>query len=400
MDKAVLQCGLLGKKLGHSFSPRIHKELGDYEYSLFEKEEDEIEDFIKNGDFDGINVTIPYKRTVIPYLDEISDVAKRAGSVNTIVRRSDNSLYGDNTDVYGFMVMVRHADIDVAGAKVLILGSGGASGAVKTALEEMKATPVIISRSGENNYENLYLHKDAKVIVNTTPLGMYPGNGEAAVDLSDFPNCCGVLDLIYNPLRTKLILQAEKLGIRYSNGLYMLVSQAVRSAELFLGKYGEKVVFEDDKTDEIYSDLTKKLTNLVLIGMPGSGKSFMARKLSKENGMEIIDTDDEITVRYKRTPEEIINEDGEDSFRKLETEVLKDVTKKNGVIISTGGGVVTREENYDLLHQNGKIIWIKRDLSKLSTKGRPLSQRDGIEKLYNQREPLYRKFADCEMDNP
>lgn len=400
MDKAVLKCGLLGKKLGHSFSPMIHKKLGDYEYSLFEKEEDEIENFIKNGDFDGINVTIPYKRTVIPYLDEISDVAKKAGSVNTIVRRSDNSLYGDNTDVYGFMAMVRHADIDVAGAKVLILGSGGASGAVKTALEEMKATPVIISRSGENNYDNLYLHRDAKVIVNTTPLGMYPGNGEAAVDLSDFPNCCGVLDLIYNPLRTKLILQAEKLGIRYSNGLYMLVSQAVRSAELFLGKYGEKVVFEDDKTDEIYSELTKKLTNLVLIGMPGSGKSFMARKLSKENGMEIIDTDEEITVRYKRTPEEIINEDGENSFRKLETEVLKDVTKKNGVIISTGGGVVTREENYDLLHQNGKIIWIKRDLSKLSTKGRPLSQRDGIEKLYSQREPLYRKFADCEMDNP
>lgn len=400
MDKAVLKCGLLGKKLGHSFSPMIHKKLGDYEYSLFEKEEDEIENFIKNGDFDGINVTIPYKRTVIPYLDEISDVAKRAGSVNTIVRRSDNSLYGDNTDVYGFMAMVRHADIDVAGAKVLILGSGGASGAVKTALEEMKATPVIISRSGENNYDNLYFHRDAKVIVNTTPLGMYPGNGEAAVDLSDFPNCCGVLDLIYNPLRTKLLLQAEKLGIRYSNGLYMLVSQAVRSAELFLEKYGEKVVFEDDKTDEIYSELTKKLTNLVLVGMPGSGKSFMARKLSKENGMEIIDTDEEITVRYKRTPEEIINEDGENSFRKLETEVLKDVTKKNGVIISTGGGVVTREENYDLLHQNGKIIWIKRDLSKLSTKGRPLSQRDGIEKLYSQREPLYRKFADCEMDNP
>lgn len=240
-------CGLLGEKLGHSFSPQIHKQLGDYSYSLYEKSPEELEEFIKHGDWNGLNVTIPYKKTVVPFLDFLGERAQRTGSVNTIVRRSDGSLFGDNTDVYGFIKMVEHSRILVSNRKVLVLGSGGASTAVVAALSELKANPVVISRSGENNYSNLDRHKDAQIIVNTTPVGMYPKVGFSPIDLRLFADCCGVLDVIYNPAKTELLLQAESLGIPYENGLYMLVAQAKRSAELFGG-----VEIEDEKLEKIY----------------------------------------------------------------------------------------------------------------------------------------------------
>ena len=389
-----MQCGLLGHKLQHSFSPIIHGVLGDYAYSLFEKEENELEDFILNGNWTGLNVTIPYKKTVIPYLDILSDTAKSAGSVNTIVKRADGSMYGDNTDVYGFMELVKHSGINVAYKKALILGSGGASGAVYTALRDLGAIPVVISRSGENNYNNLNLHDDAEIIVNTTPLGMYPNNGEAAVDLKLFPACNGVFDLVYNPSKTALIIQAEELGIPYAGGLYMLVAQAKKSAEVFVD-----CKIPDGKIKMIYDALSFRRLNVSFIGMPGCGKTTIAKAFAKRINHPFFDSDEEIALRTGRTPADIISKDGESTFRDIESEVIADLGKVPGNVIATGGGVVLRAENYKALHQNGLIVWIKRNIDNLDTKDRPLSQSMGLDELYKEREPLYKKYSDIVIDN-
>jgi len=390
----MMKCGLLGRKLVHSFSPQIHGMLCDYEYELFEKEEDELKEFFKDSDWHGINVTIPYKRSVIPFLSEMSDMARRAGSVNTIIKREDGSFYGDNTDVYGFMMMVEKAGIDVKGKKALILGSGGASGAVMTALETMGAVPVIISRTGENNYSNLYLHEDARIIVNTTPVGMYPDTGKAALDLKVFPDCEGVIDIIYNPARTELLLQAEELGIPCVNGLYMLIAQAYKSAEMFAGHN-----IEESKIDVILDELTGSMQNIILVGMPGCGKSTMASKLGAKLGLIVKDADDEITKAVGRKPSQIITEDGEAAFRDIESEVIADLGKGSRMVIATGGGAVLRECNYRALHQNGIIVWLRRDTEKLPTGDRPLSAGHDLNAMYEKREPLYKKFADVIVDN-
>jgi len=389
----MLKCGLLGEKLGHSYSPQIHSRLGDYDYQLFEKDPNQVEDFLKNGDFHGLNVTIPYKKTVFPFMSEISDAARATGSINTIVRREDGSLYGDNTDVYGFAAMVRYADIDVSGTKALVLGSGGASAAVCFALEGMNCKPVVISRSGENNYHNLHLHQDAEIIVNTTPLGMYPGNGKSPVDLSQFPACKGVLDVVYNPSRTRLFLQAEELNIPCASGLYMLVAQAKRSSEQFMDR-----PIEDSLIGEIYDTLSMSMQNIILIGMPGCGKTTTAKKLRKVTGREVFDADKEFTAKFGRTPSDVIKQDGEPAFRDMEHEIIAELGKKSGVIIATGGGVVTREENYPSLHQNGLIVWLKRNIFSLPTNNRPLSQTTSLSDMYAKREPLYSAFADLVID--
>ncbi len=389
----MLHCGLLGKKLAHSYSPYIHKMLGSYQYELYEKEEHEIESFLKSGSWNGLNVTIPYKKAVLPYLDSLSAVAQKTGSVNTVIRNSNGELYGDNTDVYGFCEAIRHSGISVSHKKALILGSGGACAAVLAALEALDAIPVVISRSGENNYQNLERHKDAEIIVNTTPLGMYPNVGVSPVDLSVFPHCTGVLDLVYNPGRTALLLQAEALGIPFENGLYMLAAQAKRSSELFTG-----TAIPDAETERIYRNLKASTENIVLIGMPGVGKSTVAALLGARLGKPVLDSDKEITDRTGSTPAQIITCKGESEFRDIEYTVLAELGKRSGCVIATGGGAVLRKENYDALHQNGTIIWIRRDTSLLSGEGRPLSQKHSSTELFAQRKARYAEFADLTVD--
>lgn len=385
--------GLLGKSLKHSYSPRIHDMLGEYTYKLFEREEDEVEDFIKNESWRGLNVTIPYKKTVLPYLTKISDVAKEAGSVNTIFK-IDDQIYGENTDVYGFMEMVKKSGIDVCQKKTLVLGSGGASCAVVKGLKDLGAMPLIISRSGENNYENIKLHEDAQIIVNTTPLGMYPKVGVKPLDLSIFNKLDAVYDIIYNPARTELVLQAEKLGIPAFGGLYMLVAQAMKSAELFMGG-----TVSEEETDRIYKTLSNEMTNIILIGMPGCGKSSIARELGRILNREVVDSDEVIMQEAGRKPSDIIKESGEDEFRRIESEIIARIGMESGKIIATGGGAILREGNYDSLHQNGTIFWIRRDIEMLPTNDRPLSEGVDLNELFQKRKPFYEKFSDYSVSN-
>jgi len=390
-----LQCGLLGKKLGHSYSPAIHRLLSDYSYTLFEKDETELEGFLKSGSFDGLNVTIPYKKAVLPYCDEISDTVRTIGSVNTIVRRPDGTLYGDNTDADGFACMVQHSGIRVHGEKVLVLGSGGASVTVCHVLRQLGAGEVVvISRGGENHYGNLDRHSDAGVIVNTTPLGMYPNNGTAPLSLQQFPNCRGVLDVVYNPERTALCLEAERLQIPFCSGLRMLVAQARRSAELFTGQ-----PIDGSRVDEICRILSSSMRNIVLIGMPGSGKSAVGEALSRLLNRPLIDADEAFTETAGMSPAEYLPKYGEPAFRDLECRVLAELGKRSGCILATGGGCILREENYDTLHQNGTIFWICRDISELSREGRPLSQGADLSAMYAVRQPRYARFADYKIDN-
>ncbi len=388
-----MKCGLLGRKLGHSYSPQIHAQLGSYSYSLFEKEPEELGDFLRHGDFTGINVTTPYKKEVIPYLDELSDTAKRIGAVNTIVRR-EGRLIGHNTDFFGFLTMVRRSGLEVSGKKALVLGSGGASNTAVAVLEELGAKVVIISRSGENNYSNLGIHADAALIVNTTPVGMYPNTDAAPLDVSTFPQLEGVLDVIYNPARTQLLMQAEKRGIITCNGLLMLVAQAKEASEWFTG-----TPIPDGIIDSIHSSLRRQMENVVLIGMPGCGKSTLGRALAEKLGRRFVDADGAIEERAGILIPEIFAAQGEDYFRQLETEVLSDLGRKSGLIIATGGGCVTREINYGHLHQNGTILWLQRSLETLPTDGRPLSQTNKLEDMYRIRKPMYARFADHTIDN-
>lgn len=389
-----MQCGLLGRKLGHSYSPQIHSHLASYEYALFEKEPEELEAFLKNGDFTGLNVTIPYKKDVIPYLDELSPTAKRLGAVNTIVRRSDGSLIGHNTDYFGFCSMVHRSGLTVAGKKVLVLGSGGASNTAVAVLEEMGAQVVVISRSGENNYDNLHRHADAAVIVNTTPVGMYPKTGVSPIRLEQFQKLEGVLDVVYNPARTQLLLDAESRGLIAMNGLWMLVAQAKESAEWFAG-----VQIPDDKIAKIHGLLRAQMENIILIGMPGCGKTTVGRALANMQGKRFVDADAVLEERVGRKITDIIPQDGEEAFRQMETDTLAELGKQSGLVIATGGGCVTRERNYPLLHQNGTILWLTRDLNKLPTHGRPLSQAGKLQQMYAFREPMYRRFADAVVSN-
>lgn len=279
-----MRCGLLGRVLGHSYSPMIHGMLGQYSYDLFPTEPEALDALLRGDAWDGLNVTIPYKKTVVPYCAELSETAEKLGSVNTLVRRADGTIYGANTDYDGFCYLVRQSGIPVAGRKALVLGSGGASVTVCAVLRDLGAASVtVISRSGPDNYENLDRHADAQIIANTTPLGMYPNTGSAAVDLRAFPRCEGVFDIVYNPARTALLLQAEQLGIPCAGGLSMLVAQAKRSAELFTG-----TEIADGRVAEIEKAIRMRLENVVLIGMPGCGKSSVARRLGERLGREVV----------------------------------------------------------------------------------------------------------------
>lgn len=388
-----MKCGLLGRKLGHSYSPQIHALLGNYSYQLFEKEPEEIGDFLKNGDFTGLNVTIPYKKEVIPFLDELSPAAARLGAVNTIVRR-DGKLIGHNTDYFGFRRLVQESGLQVAGKKVLVLGSGGASSTAVAVLQELGAKVTVISRSGENNYENLERHADAAVIANTTPVGMYPNTGKSALSLEGFPRLEGVLDAVYNPARTQILLDAEHRGLAAVNGLWMLVAQAKESAEWFTGEE-----IPDSRIAKIHHTLRLQMENIILIGMPGCGKTAVGQQLAQKLGKKFVDADESLEARVCRKITDIIPNDGEAAFRKMESETLAELGKQSGLVIATGGGCVTQPQNYPLLHQNGTIFWLKRELDKLPTDGRPLSQKGTLSQMYEARMPLYLRFADAAISN-
>lgn len=389
-----MKCGLLGRKLGHSYSPQIHKQLADYRYDLFEKEPEELEEFLRCGDFTGLNVTIPYKKDVIPYCAELSERARKLGAVNTIVRRPDGSLIGHNTDYFGFRSMIEKSGLSVVGKKALVLGSGGASLTVVAVLQELNAEVIVISRSGENNYENLERHKDAAVIVNATPVGMYPNTQNTPLSLDLFPRLEGVFDLVYNPANTAFLQEAQKRGLVTQNGLWMLVAQAKESAEWFTGH-----TIHDNIIPRIHKQLQLQMKNIVLIGMPGSGKSTVGKELAQRMGKEFVDADTEIEKAAEKPIPEIFAQSGEDVFRQIETKVLAELGKQSGLVIATGGGCVTRDENYPLLHCNGTIVSLDRALEKLPTDGRPLSQNGKLAQMYKIRKPLYDAFADLTVDN-
>ncbi len=388
-----MRFGLLGRKLGHSYSPMIFDLMGGYRYDLYEREPEGIESLLRRASFDGINVTIPYKKEVVQYLDEVDPLALRLGSVNTIVKRG-GKLTGHNSDYYGFESMVRRSRIDVTGKKVLVLGSGGASVTVKAVLEDLGAKVVIISRSGENHYGNLHRHGDAALIVNTTPVGMYPNNGKAPLDVGQFHHLEGVLDLIYNPARTQLLLDCEKYGIPGWNGLWMLVAQAKKSAEWFLDRE-----LPDSLISDIHRKLRDRMENIALVGMAGCGKSSIGRLLAKETGKKFIDADAQVEALAGKSIPEIFATEGEESFRTLESQVLAELGRQSGLVIATGGGCVTRERNYPLLHQNSRILWLKRCPTRLPTEGRPLSQKTSPAILYEERRPMYRAFSDAAIGN-
>ena len=388
--------GLIGEHLGHSFSAEIHARLGEAPYELKELPPDGVETFLREESFRGINVTIPYKQTVIPFLDGISETAKAIGAVNTIVRR-DGRLFGDNTDAAGMTLLLARIGAEVKGKKVLILGTGGTSRTAKYVAESLSAAEVIrVSRTAREDAvtydEAAERHRDARILINTTPCGMYPRGGECPVDLNDYPDLEAVADAVYNPLRTNLVLEARKRGIKAEGGLFMLTAQAVRAAELFRDR-----LYPAETAENIFRELLREKENMVLIGMPGSGKSTVSAALQAATGRPAADTDKLIEQKAGKTIPEIFRENGETVFRDLESEVIKEVSARGGQIIATGGGAVLRPENVRTLKQNGRLILLERPAEELiPTADRPLADtQEKMDRLRREREPIYRAAADC-----
>ena len=390
-----LSYGCIGEHLPHSFSKEIHGQIGGYAYELKELTPEELPAFMAARSFHGINVTIPYKQAVIPFLDEIDETARAIGAVNTVVNRN-GKLYGFNTDLDGLTRLIRRIGLDLSGKKVLIPGTGGTSRTAAFAAEQLGAREIRkISRTGRDGsltYEEaLRDHTDAEIILNTTPCGMYPEPDAQPLPLEPFHRLEGVADVIYNPLRTRLVLDARSRGIPAEGGLYMLVAQAVRASEHFLD-----TVYPDGLTDRIYEQILRQKENIVLIGMPGSGKSAVGRILAEKTGRSLADTDQLITEKAGKPIPDIFRENGEPAFRDLETEIIRALSKQGGQIISTGGGAVLRPENVTALRQNGRLFWLDRDPEALvPTEDRPLADTaEKMKQLYRVREPVYRAAAD------
>ena len=391
-----MEYGLIGAKLGHSHSPRIHRLLAGYDYQLKELSEEELPAFLEARDFKGLNVTIPYKQAVVPYCSALGEGAQRIGCVNTLVVRPDGSLFGDNTDYYGFCCTLRRAGIQVEGRKALVLGTGGTSLTASRALEDLGAREVLrVSRSGPIDYTNVYDHTDAQLIVNTTPVGMYPNNGARPVDLSRFPRLEGVADVIPNPAVTALGFQAKELGLPLADGMPMLVAQAKRACELFTNSS-----LPEGRLEEVLAQVRRDVTNLVLLGMPGCGKTRVGQLAAQALGREFYDSDQLIEAQAGKSIPEIFATEGEDAFRALECRVLAELGKKTGVVIATGGGWVKRPENLAHLRQNGFLCRLERPLAALSTDGRPLSASpEALARLLEEREPLYAAAAQATVPN-
>lgn len=387
--------GCIGKKLTHSFSREIHSRLADYKYDLIELSEVEVSTFLDKKDFEAVNVTIPYKQTVIPHLDSVSDIAQRIGAVNTIVNR-DGKLYGHNTDYYGMKALIERVGLSLKGKKVLILGTGGTSRTATVVAADMGASEIFaVSRRKSDGYidynEATTAHSDAQIIINTTPVGMYPDCESCPIDISAFDQLEGVIDVVYNPLATNLVLDAKAKGIKAEGGLYMLVMQAVFAVEKFLD-----IEIPKDIADRVFTEMLSTKENIVLTGMPGSGKSTIGQLINLD-GFDFIDTDAEIEKRCGCSIKELITTKGEQYFRDLETEVIRDVSAKSSCIISTGGGAILREENVRALKRNGKLFFMDAEPSRLcATEDRPLSDtEDKLARLYNERINIYRSTADA-----
>ncbi len=396
-----MKYGCIGERLGHSFSKEIHNRLFPYEYELKEIPKDQLSAFMTARDFCAINVTIPYKEAVIPFLDEISDIARQIGAVNTIVNRNAK-LYGDNTDYAGMRAMLAHAGIVLADKKVLVLGSGGTSKTALAVAQSLGCREVYrVSRTDKDGcitYETAYAqHTDAQVILNTTPCGMYPKVGESAIDLAPFDTLEGVADAVYNPLRSQLIVDAVSRKIPATGGLYMLVAQAVFAAEKFTGQTVEKTAI-----DRVYNELVSKKQNIVLVGMPSSGKTTVGKALSKQCSMPFVDTDEYIVDREGQAIADIFKTMGENVFRDKESAAIKEVSMQQGVVIATGGGAVLRHENVSLLKGNGRVYFLDRPLEALTaTADRPLSaDRDALAARYRERYPLYCAACDRRIVSP
>ncbi len=386
--------GLIGRTLKHSYSVKIHNLLADYPYDLYELESEDIPAFL-SGDIKGFNVTIPYKTEIIKYLDEISGIAKEIGAVNTVVKK-DGKIIGYNTDFYGMTYMLEKAGIILNGKTVMILGTGGTSKTATVVCKRLNAKEIIVvSRTGEVNYQNCYDFNGVQVIINTTPVGMYPNAYDKPIDISKFTKLEGIADAIYNPSRTMLIDDARRRGLKYTNALNMLVGQAKYASEYFTDSK-----IDNGEIDRIANILINEKSNVVLVGMPGSGKSTIGKAVAKITKKEFVDTDEEIVRRDGRDIPTIFRESGEEYFRALEKQVVKDLSKETGKVIATGGGVVKNIENRYPLSANGKIILISRDIEKLASDGRPLSKsKEDIERLYIERKQMYLDFADCIVEN-
>ena len=383
---------LIGKRLDYSYSKVVHNKLG-YDYDLTEVKEEDLASFIHSGKYRAFNVTIPYKKAVIPFLDQISPEAKALGVVNLVVR-DGGKLKGYNMDIRGMEYALKRTGVSLAGKKVLILGSGNTSETAEyLARENGAGTIVKISRSGEDNYQNVGKHEDAAFIINTTPVGTFPGNEDSLVDLSLFPNLEGVQEVIYNPFKTRLALQAEDRGLPVATGLDMLVGQAAYSAEKFHG-----TLPPESEVDRIVREILVEDRNIVLIGMPSCGKTTVGRRLAEKLGRDFVDADEEIVKRHGDIPS-IFAKEGEDAFRIYESEVIAEVSKKHRLVIATGGGAVLKERNRLNLRQNGVVVYLRRDISALTDTGRTLSQGGRIEALFREREPIYKAIAEIVVDN-
>lgn len=395
-----MRYGLIGEKLGHSFSKEIHESLADYTYELIPIAPECLPAFLTQKNFSALNVTIPYKETVIPYLSEIADSAKKIGAVNTIVNRN-GKLIGFNTDYAGFRYLLEHHHIALSGKKVLILGKGGAAKAVSAVAEDLGAKEILTVYykpcPGTITYEEAKKnHLDAQIIFNATPIGMYPKTEATPLHPAVFPHLEAVVDVIYNPLRPQFIIEAAKLGIPAVGGLEMLIAQAKYAVEIFTG-----TTIADQKIDEIYQQMLLERTNLVLIGMSGSGKTTLGKALAETLHRDFIDTDAVITEKIGMTIAEYFRNYGEIAFRDIESEVIAQVSKETGKIISTGGGAVLRDINVDYLQQNGRLIWLKRATADLETgESRPLAQNAAAAAtLYEKRKPIYEKAAQASINN-
>lgn len=395
-----MQYGCIAERLGHSFSPEIHALLGEYSYELCELTPQQVGPFLEKGGFRGINVTIPYKETVIPYLSFVDDEARRIGAVNTVVNR-EGRLYGYNTDFYGMRALLARMGVSLAGRKVAVLGTGGTSRTAHAVAESLGAREILSvsrrAREGVITYDTLCReHRDLEILINTTPVGMYPNPEDAVLDPAQFPHLVGVADAVYNPLRPTLVLAARKRGIPAEGGLFMLVAQAVRASEIFLG-----LTYPEGTAERVFSELVRRKENLVLIGMPGSGKSTVGRLLAEQLGREFVDTDELIVKADGRAISEIFSKEGEAFFRALEARVIKEsVAQRNGLVVATGGGAILREENTDALRRNGRLYFLDRPLEALlPTPDRPLaSSAEDIRRRYEERYGRYLALADRRIE--